>query len=77
MFCQLPPEAGHPPYIAARLKKPACDKSDAPRRWWNVLDEALCGYGMVPTRVDRCGHVLYSTQSKLEQNVIYTRAGHK
>ena len=23
VVCQLPPEAGHPPYIAARLKKPA------------------------------------------------------
>ena len=24
VVCQMPPEAGHPPYIAARLKKPAC-----------------------------------------------------
>ena len=23
VVCQLPPEASHPPYIAARLKKPA------------------------------------------------------
>ena len=36
------PEAGHPPYIAARLKKPACGMNDdAPRRWWNILDKAL------------------------------------
>ena len=63
VLCELPPEEGHPPYIAARLKKPAYDKSDAPRRWWNVLDEALCGYRVVPTRADRCGHVLYSTQT--------------
>ena len=60
---QLPPEAGHPPYIAARLKKPACGMNDAPRRWWNILDKALRSYGMVPTRGDRCCYVLYSIQS--------------
>ena len=47
--CQLPPEAGHPPYIAARLKKPAYGINDAPPRWWNILDRALCSYGIVPT----------------------------
>ena len=26
--------------------------NDAPRRWWNILDKALCSYGMVPTRAD-------------------------
>ena len=51
--CQLPPEAGHPPYIAARLKKPANGMNDAPRRWWDILDKALCGHDMVPTRADR------------------------
>ena len=40
--CQLPPEAGHPPYIAARLKKPACVMNNASRRWWNILDKPLC-----------------------------------
>ena len=30
VVCQLPPEAGHPPYIAARLKKPAYGMNDAP-----------------------------------------------
>ena len=29
VVCQLPPEAGHPPCIAARLKKPASGISDA------------------------------------------------
>ena len=29
VVCQLPPEAGHPPFIAARLKKPAYGMSDA------------------------------------------------
>ena len=33
VMCLLPPEAAHPPYIAARLKKPAYGMSDAPRRW--------------------------------------------
>ena len=42
VVCQLPPEAGHPPDIAARLKKPAQGMNDAPRRWWNILDKALC-----------------------------------
>ena len=29
VVCQLPPEAGHPPYIATRLKKPAYGMNDA------------------------------------------------
>ena len=33
VVCQLPPEAGHPLQIAARLKNPACGMNDAPRRW--------------------------------------------
>ena len=37
VVCQLPPEAGHPPYIAARLKKLAYGMNDAPRRWSNIL----------------------------------------
>ena len=53
-----------PPYIAARLKKPSCGMNDASRRWWNILDKALCSYGMFPTRADRCCYVLYSTQSR-------------
>ena len=64
VLCQLPPEAGHPPYIAARLKKPAYGMNDAPRRWWNTLDKALRGYGMVATRADRCCYVLFSLQSR-------------
>ena len=41
VVCQLPPEASHPPYIAARLKKPAKGMNNASRRWWNILDKAL------------------------------------
>ena len=64
VVCQLPPEAGHPPYIAARLKNSAYGMNEASRRWWNILDKALCCYGMFPTRADRCCYVLYSTQSR-------------
>ena len=64
VVCQVPPEAGRPPLIAATLKKPACGMNDAPRRWWNIHDEALHGYGMVPTRAGRCCLLLYSLQSR-------------
>ena len=50
VICQLPPEAGYPPYIAARLKRPAYGLNDAPRRWWNIIDKGLRSYGMAPTR---------------------------
>ena len=33
--------------------------NDAPRQWWNKIDKALRGYGMIPTRADRCTYVLY------------------
>ena len=64
VVCQLPPEAGHPPCIAAGSKNPAYSMNDAPRRWWNILDNALCSYGMVPSRADRCCYVLYSLNSR-------------
>ena len=50
VICQLPPDAGYPPDIGARLtkQKPAYGLNDAPRRWWNRLDTALRGYGLVP-----------------------------
>ena len=64
VVCQLPPEARHPPYIAARLRKTAYGVNGASRRWWNILDRALCSDGMVPTRADRCCYVLYSTKSR-------------
>ena len=62
VVCQLPPEAGHPPYIAARLKKLAYGMNDAPRPWWNILDKALRSFGVIPA--DRCCNVLYSTESR-------------
>ena len=48
VVCQLPPEAGHPPCISARLKKPAYVMNAATRRRWNVLDKALRSYDMFP-----------------------------
>ena len=59
VVCQLPPEAGLPTWMAARLVKPAYGLNDAPRKWWNVIDKALTSYGMIPTRADRCCYVLY------------------
>jgi len=59
VVCQLPPEAGNPPHIADRLKKPAYGMNDAPRRWWNKIDSSLRSYGMIPARADRCCYVLY------------------
>ena len=59
VVCQLPPEAGYPPYWGGRLIKPAYGLNDAPRKWWNRLDKSLRGYGLIPTRADRCCYVLY------------------
>ena len=47
VICQLPLEAGYPPYIGARLKRTAYGLNDAPRRWRNRLGTALRGYGLV------------------------------
>ena len=49
VLCQLPPAYG---------------MNDATRRWWNILDQALCTYGKVPTRADRCCCVSYSIKSR-------------
>ena len=59
VVCQLPPEAGYPNYMGARMKKCGYGLNDAPRKWWNKIDSALLSYGLVPTRADRCCYVLY------------------
>ena len=41
VICQLPPEAGYPAHIGARLKQPAYGLNGAPRRRWNTLDTSL------------------------------------
>ena len=41
VVCQLPPEAGRPPYIAAGLKKPAHGVNDATRHWWNITRHSV------------------------------------
>ncbi len=38
VVCALPPEAGYPRHIGARLLKPAYGMKDTPRRWWDNLD---------------------------------------
>ena len=60
---QLPPEAGYPAHIGARLKRLAYGLNDAPRRWWNRLDTSLRSYGMTPTRVDRCCYVFVQSKT--------------
>ena len=62
VVCQLPPEAGYPPYWGGRLIKPAYGLNDAPRKWWNRLDKSLRSYGLIPTRADRCCYVLYEDE---------------
>ena len=57
---QLPPECGQLKHVGARLKKSAYGLKDAPRRWWNRLDESLKGWGLIPTRADRCAYVAHS-----------------
>ena len=64
VVCQLPPEAGHPRYIAARLKKPAYGMNDAPDAGATFLTRHCVAYGVVATRADRCCYVLYSLQSR-------------
>jgi len=72
IVCQLPPEAGYPPHIGARLKRAAYGLNDAPRLWWNKLDKALRSYGLVPARADRCCYVLYSNKSSLRSSTHVT-----
>ena len=64
VICQLPPEANYPPYIGARLRRPAYGLNDAPRSWWNRLGTALRGYRLVPTRADRCVYMFHSRKEK-------------
>ena len=56
----LPPEAGHPPHIGARVKKPAYGLNDAPLRWWDIIDGAIHKAGRVPPRAGCCSYVVHS-----------------
>ena len=71
--CQLPPEAGFKPWIAAGLKKPAYGLKDEPRRWWNKMNTALRIYGMKPTRPDRCTYVFYSEPLLRPSNTTFAK----
>ena len=53
-----------PKGTVGKLKRPVYGLNDAPRRWWNRIDASLRKYGMVPTRADRCTHVLYESLPK-------------
>ena len=45
------------------MTKSSYGLNDAPRRWWQVVDDkAVLGYGLVPTRADRCTYILYGDQ---------------
>ena len=68
VICQLPPESGNPPYIVARMKRPAYGLNDAPRRWFNVVDKHLVSYGLTPTRADRCCYVLYRKRTVIPKD---------
>ena len=46
------------------MRKPAYGMNDAPRRWWNRIDQSLRGYGLVPARADRCVYILYAKQQE-------------
>jgi hypothetical protein len=45
------------------MKKPAYGLNDAPRRWWNIVDEKLRSYHLQPTRADRRCYVLYDSST--------------
>ena len=68
IVCQLPPEAGLPPHMGARLKRAAYGLNDAPRLWWNRLDKSLRSYGLVPSRADRCCYIVYQKGSKSDSD---------
>ena len=72
VICQLPAEAGYPPHIAARLKRPAYGLNDAPRRWWNIIDKAIRDAGGIPTRADRCCYVVHSKENRVSGHVDRT-----
>ena len=58
------------------MKKPAYGLNDAPRRWWQVVDKALLGYGVVPTRADRCTYILYEDAAR-NKNYVSIPPHHK
>ena len=75
VVCQLPPEAGKPWCLAARLKKPAYGMNDAPRKWWNRLDAAVKTMGLLPARADRCTYVSYADVKKRKAKQVARASG--
>ena len=58
----LPKEAGYPPHMAARMKKPAYGLRDAPMCWFNIIGAGLRQHECVPTRRDRCLYLRFVQQ---------------
>ena len=75
VVCQLPPEAGKPWYLAARLKKPAYGMNDAPRKWWNRLHAAVKTMGLRPARADRCTYISYADVKKKKAKQVARASG--
>ena len=75
VVCQLPPEAGKPWYLAARLKKPAYGVNDAPRKWWSRLDAAVKTMGLLPARADRCTCISYADVKKKKTRQVALASG--
>ena len=75
VVCQLPPEAGKPWYLAARLKKPAYGMNDAPRMWWNRLDAAVKTMGLLPARADGCTYISYADVKKKKAKQVAHASG--
>ena len=43
--------------------------NDAPRKWWNRLDDAVKMMGLLPARADRCTDVSYTELKKKKKKV--------
>ena len=56
---QMPPDIGLPTWMVGLCLRPVYGLNDAPRRWWNRLDNFLRTVGVEPARADRCTYVAY------------------
>ena len=67
---QLPTD----PYLVGLCTRSVYGLADAPRRWWNRLDEFLISFGIQPTRADRCTYVCYDGALKEPKQVSFADA---
>ena len=68
---QLPTGIGLPPDLVGLCTRSVYGLADAPRRWWNRLDELLISLGIQPTRADRCTYVCYVSALKEPKPVSF------